>query len=83
MRSPVAGFISSHDCHITFETGSGSSCSQGLLEWLPSPKRCEGCTRRVSWPSPAIEGRSKSTALLGRIIADTCSASPPWVRKPA
>ena len=41
-RAAVAGLISTQDCHITFDTGSGSSCSQGRFECVPSPKRGRG-----------------------------------------
>src|SRR5439155_17252515 len=50
-RAAVSGCTSTQPCHAILETGSGSSCSQGLL--APRPSCSTGCgnTTTVAFPS--------------------------------
>jgi len=42
----VSGLTSTQPCQLIFETGSGSSCSHGLL--APRPSCSAGCGKTVS-----------------------------------
>ncbi len=72
--SAASGCISSQECQVIFETGSGSSCIQGAFESSPAPKRGDGCTRSVRSPSPSKAGMSKESAVSGARSAGTSGA---------
>src|SRR6185295_8113123 len=49
-RAAVSGWISTQELHSTLVTGSGSSCSHGLLAPRPSPSVGDGYVTRKKSP---------------------------------
>src|SRR5207249_4915764 len=64
----VSGCTSTHACQVIFETGSGSSCSHGLLAPRPSCNASDGKTissDSLVAPDPAPATSPSSCAIPG------------------
>src|SRR6185295_7086641 len=67
--SAVAGFISATVCQQILVTGSGISCTHGLLAPRPSPRNGCGYTTRYMLPVDCAIGAAACTDGTGRAVA--------------
>src|SRR6476659_6979589 len=66
--SAVAGFISATVCQQVLVTGSGISCSHGLLAPRPSPRKGCGYTTRYKLPVDCAIGAAACMDGVGRAV---------------
>src|SRR6186713_1650965 len=73
-RAAAEGCSSTQVCQAILLTGSGSSCSHGLLAPAPTPSAGDGCTTRKNSPSPEIAGAlvDIADAEPARVSAEPC-----------
>ena len=64
--------------HVTFVNGRGSSCSQALFAYVPSPTPASGRNRTATVPAAGVRrtGAGSTGAAIGRGLAAVSAMTP-------